>query len=554
MLLEFVQVLTTIGGLSGILAAIYRFLVTKENHKIHHIKITNYVELLTRLPLLKIIIKGLEKVSGLLEMIYGNPRNMANRFQDYFTERAWRASATIACVYLFIIPLVFFDIVLLYAAINNILNEKIDKNLILLVVVVNVILIAIIYMVKKRLKSGFAFKEKTNLTDVLNVSVRLGFAGALVGLVLLVIENYAPIKTVLNKDFYVALIVLFTVAMSYTIIFLIWSYGIWSMAILSIAVVLSLLMVLSGFLTIVSLVPIFDFQILQINLETLYGGNSLGNRYVLVPITIVAVLFFYLFIHSFVKRASTKKVVISILCLCVIPILYYSLIGSIFNNSIFKFYLILFAWTLYVIQCVVIVYTPIFANSLPDLTSISFTRFCINKAIKSENLFRILYYLVLDLVLAFGCVIFSYFIFVIGAYTFSALLDSVDIIAESAGSDFQSSFVGMKYFSGVVTSALYDPISTSSATNSVEINILILVLLSAITGALPTLLNAVILMFYFLGHLVVKLNGTLFVNLHGLLIEESSTGQLIGEWRSVVLIGLLAGTFITLIVYLLDKL
>lgn len=544
---------------SAIVAGIYRFGFTKLQHERFHSHMAHAFHMLSQVSWLESARENLFAVSRTLETIYGTKKSNDYTLPSFFTKKAWQTSALIVGSYIMIIPCVSLSFYLLYilSTQSGSTNSGVDIDkaiwiLLILFLMVGAIIVIALYFWSRRSENN----EDTSLLSVMFASVKYALS---FGIVLHVIFGAMPSGegSYLEQKplVFMGLFCLAIVLTAYLVLRSIWEYEFLAPVFFLLALVLPIpvLVTLKMSLAIFGLVsppPILgpkDPNALQI--------------FAAIPVS--------LYLVSAILQPLKPRLQ---LFACLASIIYIGqllVLTGVFDDS-GNAPLSLFGYwgvTIYTIFIVCVwLYTPILANSVPDTVSVSFTRYCISTAARSSNFVKISALLIIDLLLAMVCVALSLAIFRAGAYLFeySANLymvlfgdQGVRGFIELAASinrtlDFAyytlirilNSFVNVERFSifwpdGVAKFSLLNSGSYMWPT--------ITVVGFALTGAIPTIINAYVLTKSSISRLVSFVVIQTGLTLHKLLTERDESGRLTGGWRSIALISSSFGLLIALL-------
>ena len=571
---EGLALIVSIAGLPALIAALYRFALTREQHSRNHNYLVLTVHKISGMSWLVRVQDSMTYVNNILDRLYGPVENRL--LISHVNERAWKTSALIVGSYLLIFPNVALILLAYFSVATD--ASKDQLHIILYITSYALVLALGFYFGIRGLKSRLARTDKVRMHDFAGALAIRGVIFSIILSALLTLIWYlheqgffinqsageqqgssTTQESIVGGLIAVLLFGAFFVYFVYSFFSAIAKYGLRSPIYLGLLVVFCILFTVILLNTVFAIFLFFVFPIVLWREEV--PIVEILRVFIIICLALPSLASFYC---VFKKRKSY----VAALTLCTVSsagiLATYSIFLSGWGNYhhlkyTFEVLLIVISVTAIFI---LYFYTPIIANSIPDLLSVAFTRYCIYKASVSLNTQRLIFFLAIDLIVAMVCVCLSIAIFAAGAYAVVLLSSYLEVRETFSQTAFLAvSFVGYHFWDGIyfIYLLLYEIVQFSSLENLVErldslgstaFVVAFLLLGFSMTGALPTLVNAVALSYGLLSKTLITLAGGGAIRLHGLLTEVDDNGVAIGQWRSVALISIAASGCIILAVIL----
>ncbi|WP_321490646.1 hypothetical protein [uncultured Hyphomonas sp.] len=590
-MLALVELSLVFAGLCGAVAGIYRFNTVETTRLRHHNNIVKYADLAARVRWVDKVHDILFRIEGLLDRFFGQPKQDRDRILNFLTMRAWKANASVVTFYMLVLPMGGGLAALVVDPVYSLIKHGTPSSDDWQFAGFGAFgLAALIWFVvrnaRRNSRGGKAARDKKGhsaLWEALAIIPGLFSVVVIFGTLGVMFPEGSGFHTVHQLvGFFLLLIVLLYSGL--WVFRCIWRYGAYSPIVLSISMLLI-------FLAVRALLLGVWFLDVRTNPQAA-GAFAQGNltAYIFTLLAALqcagAVLYFSAriwpqFLRGRFFTNPTRKFLILTasvtVCVSLIALISNFLVDEVMYASMMSSLQTDIAVSLFLLQLFLFIFSPIFANSVPDMLSVGFTRFCIGRAARSDSKIEMLKMLALDFLLAVGCVVMSLGILLIGGLVIVLIGEAAlaVLVADRAVNwDEASSTEVLLYFGQILGAFLWISISgvvelvggvfhleilgVFSAEPDVfwDENILgvmrvtsFILLGMVLTSLIPTVVNAAIITFVISSHFIEIGVTRSAANVHGLLLEKDAYGKPIGIWRSTSLIGILGGSLCALLLF-----
>jgi hypothetical protein len=515
----------------------------------NHERVTAMTHWVSQGTWLALMQSGVRWVLRLMEMLYGPPREGNSKFvSEYLTVRAWKMSAWIAALLLFVIP------PLLMAIVIPIMSSTVGEGGppwygSLIMVAIALVLAAPFMITWRTIRRDDEFSDHHGVEDIgaaaqaillegtkiaIVPSLAILIGGLLAEYLLTESTAFGIMMTIFSGSSFLALLT--------GLIRAIRRHGFLApLAFVAIIIVVGVYCTQSLFLMIalvdggpktdietLFLIPAWILTAFNIN----EAVKSFVDRYYYLDIDIFASRFLWIIAITGITVFFSGRLDIS------------EFVSDFFEIFIGSVFIVIVPFT-------ISAYAAIYSNSIPDWLSIALTRSVLSRAAQTNSLQNFLRFLLIDLVCVIALCLLTFLIMMV-AFTFASLMISF-------ASDFSSTVKGADKIGGFFSGGIIAPFvltewliesSPSAFTEFPEARagasvVLVLTALS-LTSLIPTLLNACVILGLIVARCLAMMLMPPFKMVYGLLLidENNTPGEnKIKLLRSSILIAMILAFF-----------